>query len=321
MQIAANRAFSLPFLPRQSLAFRSKSPTTLLLTRKRTMYSLPNLGLLHIIFVISPLKIGAYECRGCYAPDTDALYCNVTDMDLQQADCDTIRSCPGGFPASSDCVNDWCECSCADPDNCCGSESSESCFQSSSNGSVLENCAYIASHINSCISATTGFANLSIQDQASCFCFNGIGAYDGYSWDNAATTCYAAMATQTTWSIDQLEDYTDDYSTNYVGACTNYVDTSHPGTSSGGASATAGSIASVLSAASTTATKTSGIPSGTTTGTVPPTTTGPTAAAGTPSPKTTATSTNTGAKNGSEGSGMILSAFLIICCLIASLKQ
>ena len=229
-------------------------------------------------------------------------------MDNQQASCDTLLNCAGGFPASSDCVNDWCMCNCADPDNCCGAEPSESCFQSSSNSSsAFESCAYVAGHINSCISATTGFATLSIRDQASCFCFDGSGTYDGYSWDNAATTCYAAMSTQTIWPDDQLNDYLD----YYVGACTVYVDTStlsDLATSSGGASATAASAASILSAGSITAT----------TGTVPPTTTGPTAAAGTPSPRTTASSTNTGAKNGSERSALILGAFLIICCLIAS---
>ena len=309
----------IPFLPRQSPSYWSLSSPTLLLTRNRTMYSVPNLHLIHIILLISPLSLVAYA-QVCDA--SDALYsCNATNIDSIQAECDTILNCPGGFTASNCSVQDWCNSKCADPDNCCSSEDSSSCFQSSFNDSTFQKCAYVADQINSCISATTGFATLSITDQASCFCTDGYGTDEGSSWNDAATTCYAAMVTQTALPTSQL----DDYLTYYVDACPTYVE-----------------ISTISSTGSTTVTKTVSIPSGVTSGTVfptttgptsgvtsgtvPPTTTGPTAAAGNPSPTTTTSSTstsstNTGAKNGSEGSGMILGAFLIICCLIASLGQ
>ena len=101
-------------------------------------------------------------------------------------------------------MKNWCDSNCADLDDCCSSENRLLCFQSSSNSSAFANCIYIVDRINSCISATTGFATLSMTDQASCFCFDGNGTYDGCSWDNAATKCYAAMSTQTTWSASQL---------------------------------------------------------------------------------------------------------------------
>ena len=155
------------------------------------MYLLPNLRLLHIIILISPLSLVAYEYQDCYANDEP--YCDMTNIDNEQAYCDTILNCPGGFPASTDCVDRWCESNCADPDNCCSSVDSSSCFQSSSNSSAFANCTYIADHINSCISATTGFATLSITDQVSCFCFDESKTYDVYLWDNAATSCYAVI--------------------------------------------------------------------------------------------------------------------------------
>ena len=72
------------------------------------MYSLPNLRLLHIIVLISFLSLVAYEYQDCDANDEP--YCDMTYIDNEQASCDNILlTCPGGFLASTDCMQDWCE--------------------------------------------------------------------------------------------------------------------------------------------------------------------------------------------------------------------
>lgn len=227
---------------------------------------------------------------------------------------EVLTSCPGGFPAAASCVTNYCQLGCGDTNNCCSSSNPSSCFQSSfgttnssSSGSGsgseaqdpgLAECTSVGDYISYCQTATPGFSTLPNTAQASCFCFNENGSYNGTAFDDAATSCYAAMATQTTYSTSELSAY----SAIVVGACTKFVDAGV--LSSAGAAATAAPGAS-SSSSSSTATMASSASSG--------------SQAGTTSPTTTASSAKSGANKGSEGCGILLGAFLAVSCVLASL--
>ncbi|KAF6229987.1 hypothetical protein HO133_004325 [Letharia lupina] len=284
---------------------------------------------LHILFLISPLShVAAQDCD-----PSDPFGANCDDsgpaiaIDGEQNLCNFIlTACPGGFPAATDCVTNWCKTGCADPNNCCASSNPSSCFQSSSatpsssepssgsdSGSDSDSeaqdpgvaeCTSIADFVNYCQSATPGFTTLPNTAQASCFCFNENGSYNGTAWDDAATTCYAAMASQTGYPTSELSAY----SATVVGACTKLVDAgvlSSAGVSSAGAAATAAPAASGSPSGSSTAAKTSSASSGANTGTT--------------SPTATASSAKSGANKGSQGRGTLFGAILAVSCIFASL--
>ena len=123
-------------------------------------------------------------------------------------------------------------------------------------------------------------------------------------WDDAATSCYAAMATQTSVSSSELSAYSADV----VGACTKFVDAgvlSSAGVSSGGgeggASATPAPAGSGFSSSSSTAIQTSGASSG--------------ASGGTPSPTVTKGTSKSGVDKGVQGCGILLAAVLAVSCM------
>ena len=158
-----------------------------------------------------------------------------------------IFSCPGGFPTSAFCVQEYCKYGCTDQNNCCPSSDPHSCFQSSSStptsGSGTGSndgggsssgvsgggqsipagasmCTYVADIVSACESSTPGFSTLPNSQQASCFCFNngGSGKYNGTVWDNAASTCYSALVSESA-----SQSVLDAYSSNVLGACTRLV--------------------------------------------------------------------------------------------------
>ncbi|KAK4690645.1 hypothetical protein P7C71_g6191, partial [Lecanoromycetidae sp. Uapishka_2] len=185
---------------------------------------------------------------------------------------ETLDECPGGFPAAAGCVQTWCHIGCSDPDNCCASSNAQSCFQSSSgtpsSGSGNSNsgsgsgaaaslpagadmCTSVLDQVSYCVSATPGFTTLPNSAQASCFCFNQDGSYNGTVWDMAASTCYQAMQSESV-SAAALSSYENAV----VGACTKFVDAgvlSSAGVKTGAAAATAGSTSKAAAAARTTA--------------------------------------------------------------------
>ena len=308
LQVAVKRSCSPFLLPEQSPHSVQGLPPHSYSLEKRTMHSRSSMHSFLLWLAIAPFILIT-----CQAYETDDTFdYDLASIDDGQASCaNIINTCYGGFLASTDCVYDYCVAQCADPDDCCHSEEIMSCF---SNSSAFASCTSIADGISSCASATPGFTTLPIASQVSCFCSDRNGTYTGYLWDNAATTCFAAMSTQTTWSTSELDD--SSYSYYYVGACTGFEDTptlSSTGTSSGGISGTATPAASLSSSGSKTTTGTSGTLSGATAGTLPSTTNTPTATA------TTASITSGGNKKGLEGCGMGFGAFLIIWWLFASL--
>ena len=126
-------------------------------------------------------------------------------------------------------------------------------------------------------------------------------------WDDAASSCYAALATQTSVSSSVLSAYSADV----VGACTKFVDAgvlssagvnSSGGGGGGGAIATPAPAGSGSSSSSSTATQTSG-------GANP----------GQPSPTVTKGTSKSGANEGVRGCGMLLAAVLAVSCMFASL--
>lgn len=277
---------------------------------------------LHLLFLISPLSLIA--AQDCDASDPFGDNCDdsapAIAIDGAQALCNyVLTNCPGGFPAATLCVTNWCKTGCADPNNCCSASNPSSCFQSSSgtpsssgsdSGSgdqdpASAECTSVADFIDYCESATPGFTTLPNTAQASCFCFNGNGGrYNGTVWDNAASTCYAAMATQTSIPSSELSAYSADV----VGACTKFVDAgvlSSAGVSRGIAAATPAPAGSGSSSSSSTATQTSSASSG--------------ANAGTPSPTVTKGTSKSGANKGVQGCGILLSAVLSVSCMLASL--
>lgn len=272
---------------------------------------------LHVLCLITPLSLVA--AQDCDASDPFGTNCDdsapAIAIDGAQALCSYIlNSCPGGFPAATLCVTNWCQTGCADPNNCCSSSDPSTCFQSSSgtpqgSGSEPQNpglaeCTSVVDYVNYCESATPGFSTLPNTAQASCFCFNENGSYNGTAWDDAATSCYAAMGSQTSVSTSELSAY----SANVVGACTKFVDAgvlSSAGVSSGGAAPTAAPAGSGSSTSSSTPTATSSASSG--------------AQAGTPSPSATKSSAKSGASKRLGGCAVLLGAILAISCMVASL--
>ena len=276
---------------------------------------------LHILFLISPLSL--VVAQDCDASDPFGSDCDdsapAIAIDGTLTLCNEIlSSCPGGFPTATECVTDWCNLGCGDTNNCCSSSNPQSCFQSSSgtpsnsnsgSGSGAQNpgspeCTSLADFVSYCESATSGFTTLPNTAQASCFCFNENGSYNGTVWDNAASTCYAALASQTVYSSSVLSAY----SANVVGACTKFVDAgvlSSAGVSTGGAAATPAPARGGSSSSSSLATKTSSASSG--------------AKAGTTSPTATASTEKSGANKELQGCGILLGAVLAASCIFASL--
>lgn len=284
---------------------------------------------LHILLFLSPL--GLVAAQDCDASDPFGENCDdsapAIAIDGAQAECSYIlTNCPGGFPAANLCVTYWCKTGCADPDNCCASSNPSSCFQSSSGtpnsssdssssenssgssspeGPGVEGCDSISSYVSYCESATPGFSTLPNTAQASCFCFNQNGGYNGTAWD-AATTCYAAIATQTTYPASELSAYSADI----VGACTKFVDAgvlSEAGVSSGGAAATAAPAGTASSSGSAMATETGSTSS--------------TASEGTASSTSPTASAKSGANKALEGCGILIGAILGVSCIFASYQH
>ena len=265
---------------------------------------------LHLLLLISFLSLVA--AQACDASDPFGNGCDnsapAIAIDGQIDLCSyVLNNCPGGFPAATFCVSNWCQSSCADPKNCCASSNPQSCFQSSSDnatgsGSEAQDpeCISIGDYINYCESATPGFSTLPNTAQASCFCFNENGSYNGTAWDDAATTCYAAMATQTTYSTSVLSAYSADV----VGACTKFVDAgvlSSAGVSSGGAAATAAPAPAGSRSSSSSSSASSGSKAGTT------------------SPTTTVSTAKSGANVGLKVCGTLLAVVQAVSCIFMSL--
>ncbi len=310
------------FLQEQLTPCPSDSPySTSSTTPKQSFQSRSTMRSLQILFlVISPFSfVAAQDCDASdpFGPNCDDSAPAIA-IDGAQNLCNYIlTSCPGGFPAATECVNSWCQTGCADPSNCCSQSDPSSCFQSSSgtpsssssdSGSGDKDrgsaeCTSVADFANYCESATPGFTTLPNTAQASCFCFNENGSYNGTAWHNAASTCYAAMASQTSISSSELSAY----SAQVVGACTKFVDAgvlSSAGVSTGGAAATTSPTGGASSSSSSTAT-----PSSASSG----------AKAGTTSPTATASTAKSGANKRSKGSGILLGVVLAASCILASL--
>jgi hypothetical protein len=104
-----------------------------------------------------------------------------------------------------DCVNHFCNGqpegfgSCAEDfpkaGACCNQTDPASCLRDFQQGHEDEDhdgaCAIVRSRLEKC-EKVSGFATLAPQTQASCLCYNNIGAYIPSVWDNAATSCYAS---------------------------------------------------------------------------------------------------------------------------------
>jgi len=80
-------------------------------------------------------------------------------------------------------------------------------------------CTSILDQVSYCQSATLGFTTLPNTAQASCLCFNQNGKFNGTVWDNAASTCYQAMQSES-----QPASELSGYEKEVVGACTKFVD-------------------------------------------------------------------------------------------------
>lgn len=111
-------------------------------------------------------------------------------------------------------------------------------------------CTSLADQISYCQSATPGFSTLPNTAQASCFCFDKDGSYNGTIWDMAASTCYQAMQSES-----QPASVLSNYKSVVVGACTKYVDAGVLSSAdvTGAAASTAGSASKAALAAKTTA--------------------------------------------------------------------
>ena len=129
--------------------------------------------------------------------------------------------CPG-------CVTDWCKTGCADPNNCCRASDPGSCFQKASSSpsqpvssapDAAAQCTSNYKYVQACQSLTPGFDALPNSAQASCLCFNTNGSYNGTVWDDAASTCYAALK-----SVSAAQTVLDQFSSADVDACTKFVD-------------------------------------------------------------------------------------------------
>ena len=324
---AAAIAPSFSFFQEQLTTYPSDSPYfTSSTTPKQSFQSRSTMRSLQILsLIISPLSfVAAQDCDASdpFGPNCDNSAPAIA-IDGAQNLCNYIlTSCPGGFPAATDCVTNWCQTGCADPSNCCSQSDPSSCFQSSSgtpsssgSGSGSDSgsgdqdrgsaeCTSVADFVNYCESATPGFTTLPNTAQASCFCFNENGSYNGTAWDNAASTCYAAMASQTSISSSELSAY----SAQVVGACTKFVNAgvlSSAGVNTGEAVVTAALTGVASSSSSSTATPPSSALSG--------------AKAGTTSPTATASTAKNGANKRSEGCGILLGAVLGASCILASL--
>lgn len=163
----------------------------------------------------------------------------------------------------------------------------------------------MADYINYCESATPGFSTLPNTAQASCFCFGDNGSYNGTAWDDAATSCYVAMASRSSVSSSVLSAYEADV----VGACTKFVNAgvlSSAGVGSGGGGGAATSTAAPAGSAglseSSKATRTGGASLG-----------------GTPSPTVTKGGSKSGGDKGVRGCGMLFGAVLAVLCIFAFL--
>ena len=248
-----------------------------------------------IPFILSLLPLlRAQECDPAQplGPNCDSSAPGIAINGMLRMCSEILNSCPGGFPTSTSCVQDWCQTGCADDNHCCASSNAQSCFQGSpsapksgsgtgSNSGGAGNgggqsspagasmCTAVANIVSACESSTLGFTTLPNSQQASCLCFNdgGRGKYNGTFWDDAASTCYSALLAESA-----SQSLLNAYSTNVVGACTRFVDAGvlssagvRTGGSTGGSATPAetGKSSSSSTSASGTASPTAGAQTGT----------------------------------------------------------
>lgn len=231
------------------------------------MLPFPKSSLLIPIYLISlyVLHTGAQDCDTC-----GSIPVNIDGAD--DVCSEILSSCPGGFPDEPNCRQQWCQLGCLDPGNCCASSASsqQSCFQQEStgsgsgsdsgsgsgSGSEPAGCTPVENMLSDCESSTPGFLTLSSSAQVSCLCFNdgGSGHWNGTVFDDAASTCYGALRSESV-NASALSVYQSEN----LGLCTRFVDAgvlSSAGVKTGGsaiatASGSGGSASKAVATAQT----------------------------------------------------------------------